>query len=227
MRRVLVLGGSALTEDAVRTLAAAGHAVSVYWSRDADVPGLPTAPSLRVALEVADLVVDATHPFDDGLRAIAFTLAPECARVRLGRSAWVATQRDRWVEVNTLAEAVAAIPSGARVFAASGRDSEDLLTHHDGPVFLRQLHRHDGTPPPGCTYVFGEGPFEVVDEMALFQDLKIEVLLARNMGGVRGFPKLAAARALGLISVLIKPPVPEFETQFEHVEALLAWIRTS
>ncbi|MEM8655085.1 MAG: precorrin-6A/cobalt-precorrin-6A reductase [Pseudomonadota bacterium] len=226
MARVLVLGGSALTEDAVRALAGAGHEVSVYWSRG-PLAGLPKATSLRSGLAEADLLVDTTHPFDDILPGLAVALAPRCPRVRFGRPAWVAAPEDKWTIVGTLAEAVAALPSGARVFAASGRDSAEVLTHHDGPVFLRQLHRHDDPPPPGCTYVFGDGPFEVADETALFQELRIDALLARNMGGVRGFPKLAAARALGLPAVLIAPPATGFDTQVESADAVLAWVDTA
>lgn len=224
MTRVLVLGGSALTEDAVRALTGAGYDVSVYWSRGPVVVDLPGAESLRAGLKAAELIVDTTHPFDDILRGIAVALEPDLPRVRVGRAAWRPSDQDQWTEVETLAEAVAALPAGARVFAASGRDSAEVLTHHDGPVFLRQLHKHDDPPPVGCTYIFGDGPFEVEDEATLFRKLEIDVLLARNMGGLRGFPKLEAARALGLPVVLIAPPCTGVDAKVADAQALLAWM---
>ena len=226
MTRVLVLGGSALTDSVGCALDAAGHTVSVYWSRAPISDAVSTTLNLRASLSTADLLVDTTHPFDAHLRGIALSLAPDLTCVRVGRSAWQPMAQDQWTEVNTLAQAVAALPSGARVFAASGRESAEVLVHHDGPVFLRQLHHHDDPPPPGCTYVFGDGPFEVDNEMALFRDLRINVLLARNMGGKRGFPKLAAARALGLPVVMIAPPETGIPVHLPDADALLDWMGT-
>ena len=224
MTRVLVLGGSALTDGVAQALTRAGHPVSVYWSRAPLSDAVPGVASLRRGLATADLLVDTTHPFDDPLRDMARALAPALPSVRVARPAWQPTVQDQWIQRRTLAEAVAALPAGARVFAASGRDSAEVLAHHDGPVFLRQLHRHDDPAPPGCTYVFGDGPFGVEDEAALFRKLKIDALLARNMGGARGFPKLAAARTLGLPVILIAPPQTGIAVHVPDADALLAWM---
>ncbi|GGX61641.1 precorrin-6A reductase [Tateyamaria omphalii] len=224
MKRVLVLGGSAVTEPAVRALQAAGHEVQVYWSRAPMVADLPCSATLRAGVQSAEAIVDATHPFDETLRAISARLSPDVPRVRVGRGAWVPDAEDQWQQVDTLAQAVAALPSGARVFAASGRDSAEVLVHHDGPVFLRQLHRHDDPAPEGCTYVFGDGPFDAAQEAALFKELKIDVVLARNTGGKRAFPKIAAARLLGLPVVLIAQPGTGAVTLMSDTGALLAWV---
>ncbi|MBY5932352.1 precorrin-6A/cobalt-precorrin-6A reductase [Tateyamaria omphalii] len=224
MTRLLILGGSAMTEPALHALAGAGYDVSVYWSRDPMQTDAPCVRDLRDGLRGADAIVDTTHPFDDAVRSIAARLAPDLPRVRLRRPGWAATAKDQWQHVATLADAVAVLPPNARVFAASGRDSAEVLTHHDGPVFLRQLHRHDGAAPSGCTYVFGAGPFDVDDEIALFREMAIDVVLVRNIGGSGSFPKLAAARALGLPAVLIDPPDSGFDVQVDDCDALLAWV---
>lgn len=224
MTRVLILGGSALTEPAVRAFVRAGHDVSVYWSRGAVVDELPATSSLRAAVTEVEALVDATHPFDQTLRGIAVAMAPDLPRARIGRPAWRAEPEDVWTQVDSVEEAVAALPSGARVFAASGRDSAEVLAHHDGPVFLRQLQRHDDPAPPGCIYVFGNGPFDTAGEAALFKDLQIDVVLARNTGGASGFPKLAAARALGLPVILIAQPEAGFGTSFSEVDGLVSWV---
>ncbi|WP_052249644.1 precorrin-6A/cobalt-precorrin-6A reductase [Tateyamaria sp. ANG-S1] len=225
MTRLLILGGSAMTEPALHALVGAGHEASVYWSRDPMQTDVPCVRDLRDGLRSADAMVDTTHPFDTSVRSIAAQLAPDLPRVRLRRPGWTATAQDQWRHVDTLAEAVAALPPRARVFAASGRDSAEVLTHHDGPVFLRQLHRHDGAAPAGCTYVFGAGPFDVDDEIALFREMAIDVILVRNIGGSGSFPKLAAARALGLPAVLIDPPDSGFDVQVDDSDALLNWVR--
>ncbi|APX11662.1 precorrin-6A/cobalt-precorrin-6A reductase [Tateyamaria omphalii] len=224
MARLLILGGSAMTDPALVALTGAGHDVSVYWSRAPGSSDVSCATRLRGGLLGAEGIVDTTHPFDDTVRSIAMRLAPHLPRVRLRRPGWTATSDDRWQHVTTLPDAVAALPAGARVFAASGRDSAEVLTHHDGPVFLRQLQRHDHAAPDGCTYVFGSGPFDVDDEMALFRDLRIDVVLARNIGGTSSFPKLAAARALNMPVVLIDPPDSGFGVQVGDTDALLDWV---
>lgn len=224
MTRVLVLGGAAMTEPAARALLSAGHTVSVYWSRAHVVDDLPRTATLRAGLRDADVIVDATHPFDEFLPAMAVCIAPTLPRVRVCRPAWTPEDGDNWQQVEDLAQAVAALPSGARVFAASGRDSAEILSHHDGPVFLRQLHSHNDAAPDGCIYVFGDGPFEVADEAALFAELKIDVLLARNTGGDRGFPKIAAARMLELPVILIAQPDTGFSMLVSDTDALLVWM---
>ena len=126
---------------------------------------------------------------------------------RVGRDPWIARPDDRWTEVDTMTDAIAALPRGARVFAATGRASLAALSHHDGPVFLRQLSRHvQPTGYPNCRYVFGEAPFDPIDEAAVLSDLKIDVVLARNIGGTGSFPKLEAARALGCPVVMLRQP---------------------
>ncbi|MEX0370943.1 MAG: precorrin-6A/cobalt-precorrin-6A reductase [Tateyamaria sp.] len=224
MKRVLILGGSAMTDAAARVLSDAGYAVSVYWSRDRLPLDVPDAQSLRDGLDQADALIDATHPFDAPLRGIAVSMAPDVPRIRVGRAPWTPEPGDRWTEVATLPEAVAALPTGARVFAASGRDSAEVLAHHDGPVFLRQLHAHDDPAPDGCTFVFGSGPFDTSAEAALFEKLGIDIVLARNTGGERGFPKIAAARRLGLPVLLLSQPTFGLADMVTNTDALLAWM---
>ncbi|WP_299653685.1 precorrin-6A/cobalt-precorrin-6A reductase [uncultured Tateyamaria sp.] len=224
MRRVLVLGGSALTEPAAHALIQAGHEVRVYWSRGPHGSELSTVSNLRAALAEADAVVDTTHPFDQTLRGIAVAMAPQLPRARVGRAPWHPDGADAWTQVDKVEQAVAALPSGACVFAASGRDSAEVLTHHDGPVFLRQLHRHDDPAPEGCTYVFGDGPYDAAGEEALFRELEIDVVLARNTGGTSGYPKVAAARALGLPMVLIAQPKSGVDHAFTEIDDLVSWV---
>ncbi|WP_415920761.1 precorrin-6A/cobalt-precorrin-6A reductase [Tateyamaria sp. SN6-1] len=223
MANVLILGGARETAMAVTGLVAAGHAVQVYAQRDVDRGGAPHCVALRDGLAWADGVLDTSHVFDADMRQVARALAPDVPACRFGRAPWVPQDGDVWTAVPDIAGAVAALPAGARVFAATGRDSAEVLAHHDGPVFLRQLNAHDDTPPANCTFVFGEGPFAVDDEIRLFQALNIDVVLARNIGGQGSFPKLAAARALGLPALLLHPAAWEFGPPVTTMDAVLDW----
>ena len=223
MANVMLLGGARETGLAAAALQDAGHRVRVYWARDMADPGLPACATLRDGLGWADGLVDTTHVFDRDTRAVARLLAPDMPACRHGRPLWQAGSGDRWTQVPDLPHALAALPAGARVFAATGRDSAEVLAHHDGPVFLRQLHTHDDKPPANCTYVFGAGPFEEAEEARLLTDLRIDVVLARNIGGAGSYPKVAAARALGLPVVLLEPAAWEFGPPLTALDDVVVW----
>ncbi|MEO0864878.1 MAG: precorrin-6A/cobalt-precorrin-6A reductase [Pseudomonadota bacterium] len=225
MTRVLVLGGAAETPGAVAGLRNAGFAPVVHWARRNDAPDLPTCDSLRAGLDGAVALVDVTHAFDTDTRMIAHRLTPTLPFLRLARAPWQATRGDRWTQVPDLPRAVAATPRGARVFAATGRDSAEVLAHHDGPVFLRQLRPHKRAAPPNCTFVFGDGPFAVAEEVNIFRELRIDLVMARNIGGAGSFPKIEAARAMGLpVILLTEPPVPQGAV-FRTLPALIDRLR--
>lgn len=223
MKRILILGGARETAEAADALRDAGHGIEVYWSRDATAPELPRCDALRHGLMAADAVLDVTHVFDGDLRRLAKGLVPDLPGCRYGRALWSPQAGDSWTMVEDIPSAVAALPQGARVFAATGRDSAEVLQHHDGRVFLRQLHDHDADPPRHCTFVFGVGPFEVSAEISLFRELQVDVVVARNVGGAGSAPKLAAARALGLPVIMIQPPALEFGPPLTSTEDLLKW----
>ena len=68
-------------------------------------------------------MVDATHPFAATIsrHAEAACRQRPTARLMLVRPAWEPQPGDRWIEVDDMAAAVAAIPTGARVFLTVGR----------------------------------------------------------------------------------------------------------
>ncbi|MEO0633045.1 MAG: precorrin-6A/cobalt-precorrin-6A reductase [Pseudomonadota bacterium] len=223
MVRLLILGGSGRTAAAAETLTHAGADVQVYWSRSARAVDWSGAATVRAGLSEANGIVDATHAFDVELRTVARTIAPDLPMTRYARPLWAAQHGDNWQFASTLGEAVGLLPENARVFAATGRESGEILGHHDGPVFLRQLRRHDNPALGQLQYVFGAGPFSLEAEVALFEELAIDVLLARNVGGAGSYPKIAAARKLGLPVVMVQPDLTAINHTAPDEAALRAW----
>ena len=171
-----------------------------------------------------DAVLDASHSFDRRIThqgaAAAGALGLPC--LRLERPAWTG-----WPAVPDAAAACARIGAGARVFSAAGWDSlRDFSGFKGDALLLRQTQRHDRPAPyPFVQLVFGDPPFSVHSETALFTQHRVDTLLCRNLGGAASAPKLEAAAALGLEVLLIdRPAVPAGLPRVERIEAALDWV---
>ncbi|CAK0753648.1 Precorrin-6A reductase [Azospirillaceae bacterium] len=176
-------------------------------------------------------VVDATHPFAARIsrHAAAACAAVGIPRLQLRRPGWERQAGDRWIEVADMAAAAAALPElGNRVFLAVGRQELAAFAGVPGVAFVaRMVEAPEPLSLPGCSVILARGPFAEADEIRLFRDQAIGVVVSKDSGGGATYPKLAAARALGLPVVLIRRPPPEAGPVVESVAAALAWIRAA
>ena len=242
--RLLILGGTAEG----RALAAAAEArfgsaltvISALAGRtrapllpagEVRIGGFGGAEGLAAYLrdERIGLLVDATHPFATQISAQACAAAAQAGaqRLVLVRPPWRRVAGDRWIEVETVEDAAAAIPAGAnRVFLTVGvrslapfagrRNCWFLVRLVDAPVEAIPLARH--------RLICARGPFAEADERALLAEHRIDCLVTRASGGEATVAKLAAARALGLPVVMVRRPPPPPGTQAGSVDDALAWI---
>lgn len=181
------------------------------------IPLLPeplgqAALTARVAAGVG-LIVDASHPNDWQSSFCAHRVAGALGvdLLRLERPAWRPGRRDRWVRLRDETAAARHLPRGARVFLATGREGlTRFAALREAYVFTRQLsEHHDPFPLPRGRFLRGASPFSVAGEVALFRRLRIDWLILRNAGGPGGWPKLAAARRLGLrVGMIDRKPLP-------------------
>lgn len=221
---VILLAGARETSAAADWLAQTDARGMAVWAKGADRQSL-ALPVCDAVPHDTDAVLDATHAFDRHTRTQALRRAPGAIYARAGRDPWVPQAGDNWVQVDTLEAAIAALPAGARVFAATGRNSLDALSCHTGHVFLRQLGQGTNrTEHANCTYVHGTGPFVPEDEVALLRRLSIDVVLARNIGGPGSFPKIAAARQLGLPVVMLRAPHLPKGAQLRSLRDVKTWV---
>jgi precorrin-6A/cobalt-precorrin-6A reductase len=242
MTHVLVLGGTTEAGALARLLAAAGiRAVYSYAGRT----GAPAAQPLPVRTGgfggVAGLVgylraerishvVDATHPFAAQMHAHALAACAEAGvpLVALERPAWRPGPGDDWRPAPDIAAAVAALPEApARVFLAIGR--QNLAPFADRPqhrYLLRFVDPPEAPPPlPDCVVVVDRGPFDANSDAVLMRAQGIEMVVAKNAGGVGARAKLEAARALALPVIMIdRPPPPPGRAVLAHPEAVMGWI---
>ncbi|GBD44351.1 Precorrin-6A reductase [bacterium HR40] len=172
-------------------------------------------------------VVDATHPF---ARTMSVTAYRVCTRLgipylRFERPAWTPEPGDRWIEVPDLSAGLErACREGGCIFASIGRSAWPLLATFERCRFVVRTIEPVDPPAPRVHVVTARPPYTVEGDRALFEELGVERLLVRNVGGSGAWSKLAAARALGLEVVMIaRPPLavgPVVETPVQ----LRSWL---
>ena len=176
-----------------------------------------------------DLLVDATHPFAEQIsrhaaEAARLTGTPIVAFVR---PAWVREPGDRWVEVADLdaaAQALGAAPR--RVLLTTGRLGLDHFTvapqHH---YLIRTIDPPGDLPGlPQHRLLLDRGPFDLEAERALMVRERVAVVVTKNSGGSATYPKIVAARELGLPVIVVQPPTRPGVPQVHDVEAVLAFV---
>jgi len=176
-----------------------------------------------------DLLIDATHPFADRIARHA-RLASEQARVDrlvLERPPWRRHPLDRWIEVEDLAGAAAAVARvGARCFLTVGAGDLDAFGGLGHVHFVVRLIDPPRQALPLASYevVLGRGPFTLAGERELLRRHAIDVLAAKASGGAATEAKLIAARETGLPVVMLRRPKPEPGPRVSTVDAALAWL---
>ena len=132
-------------------------------------------------------------------------------RLVIVRPPWRPLPGDRWIDVDTVEEAAAAIPAEAqRVFLTVGVRSLAPFAGRPDLWFLVRLVDEPAEPIPLARHqlICARGPFTEDDERALLEAHGIDCLVTRASGGDATVAKLAAARALGLPVVMVRRPPP-------------------
>ena len=242
-QRLLILGGTAEG----RALAAAAEArfgpaltvISALAGRtrapvlpagEVRIGGFGGAEGLAAYLrdERIGLLIDATHPFATQISAQACAAAAEAGTQRLAlvRPPWHRVAGDRWIEVETVDDAAAAIPAGAnRVFLTVGvrslspfagrRDCWFLVRLVDEPAEAIPLARH--------RLICARGPFAEADERAL---LEATASTAWSRGRAAAMRPWRSSRRRGARAARGDgaPPAPPPGAQAASVDDALAWI---
>ena len=172
-------------------------------------------------------VIDAGHPFEAG-QSHAAALACAQQRVpilRVLRPSWIPETSDKWIDVSGVAEAADQVPKGARVLANTGRETQAGYARFEGEVlFLRRLQPSQDTAPFNfMQYRYDPPPYSEEREADLFEKLRIDHLIVRNVGGAASRPKLVAARKLGITVLMIRRPDPPDVAHVETADAAIAW----
>jgi precorrin-6A/cobalt-precorrin-6A reductase len=240
--RLLILGGTteasalaaalATHADIQPTLSLAGRTAN---PRPAPIPtrvggfGGVSGMIEYLGRERVAAVIDATHPFAEQISANA-ALACAAAEIPLlafTRPPWTRRPGDRWIEVESVEAAVAALgETPRRVFLTHGR--LQLAAFARAPQHRYLVRAID--PPaeigalPFAESILARGPFSLADEEKLMREEGVEVLVTKNSGGGSTYAKIEAARRLGVNVVVINRPAPPVVGTIASLDDALAWI---
>ncbi len=239
---MLILGGT--TEASAIAAALAGHprvrpVLSLAGRTRA--PVLPAVPARRGGLGGAagrtaylrapavGARIDAPHPFAAQISRNA-RAAAQCAgvpMVAVSRPPWAAGPGDRWTEVADMAAAAHALGAAPRrVFLTVGQ--QELAPFRLAPwhhYLIRSVEPPDpALLPPMARCIAARGPFREDAERALLEREGIEALVTKNSGGAATAPKLAAARALGILVVMVARPLALPGGTVPDAADALAWL---
>lgn len=238
MRRVLILGGTTEAAELARALAGRPDlevvtSLAGRTRNPAALPGRVRTGGFGGAQGLADYLaaggidalIDATHPF---AAAISANAAEACRlrptpRLALVRPPWKPQPGDRWTYVPDLPAAAAALPTGARVLLAIGRQElAPFAPRADVWFLIRSVEPPDGPLPPHHAVLTARGPFRVEGEQALLTAHRIGVVVAKDSGGSDA--KLEAARRLRLPVILVQRPPPPPGDHAATVAEALRWL---
>jgi precorrin-6A/cobalt-precorrin-6A reductase len=177
-----------------------------------------------LATERFSALVDAAHPFAVTISSHAKEAAQGCnlPLVRVERPAWQAEPGDRWTEVQSLAAAVAAIPSGAHVLLTIGRkEVAPFLARREISGIARMIEPLDVEVDANWRILLARPPFHVEKELGLIGEYGITHVVTKNSGGEDTRAKLVAARIRSIEVIMIARPIkPVVRTVGDPLAAL-------
>jgi precorrin-6A/cobalt-precorrin-6A reductase len=234
---ILILGGTAEARELAAGLHAAGVPVTSSLAGRVANPRLPEgetrvggfggpdALARWIAEHGVRAVVDATHPF---ARRISASAARACPRagvelLRLERPGWSARPGDRWLWVDDLDAAAAAI-GARRVLLTTGRQGLAAFAPRDEAWFLIRCVEPPTEPlPRHHVLLLDRGPYVVERELALLDEHRIELVVTKDSGGSHTVAKLDAARERGLPVLVVRRPPRLDVASVDTVAAALRW----
>ena len=176
-----------------------------------------------------DLVIDATHPYAINITKIAIkaTQATKIPYWHYQRPAWQKGKLDDWIVFHHWQDIYPQLLQYQRPFFTLGREplkhlkvipkQQNWLVRTAIDYSTTQAVQHNR-----LHLIQAIGRFSEQDEIQLFQQYNIDVLVCKNSGGTAVSSKLAVARKLNIpVFMQQRPAVPILEYIFSDIDAII------
>ena len=242
--RILILGGTTEASELARlldgdarfaaTLSLAGRTASPKpQPLPTRIGGFGGVAGLEAWLRDRAIaaVIDATHPYADQIsrHAVAACRALSLPLVSIRRAAWQRQDGDRWIEVDSAEAAAAALgATAARIFLSLGRlELAEFAAAPQHHYIARTIDPPgDIVLPPDIRFVYDRGPFDDAKEHDFLIQQRVAFIVSKNSGGAATYPKIAAARRLGIPVVMIARPDKPHGIALDDARQALLWLET-
>jgi len=242
-RNILILGGTGEAAELTRRLSAEAisgiQIVTSFAGRTKNPPPLPGRvirggfggiQGLKnfIESEAINLVIDATHPFAATISENAYIACTvtDTLLMTLVRPSWSLPPDGKWLEVDDMAAACAAIrPFAKRVFLTTGTRDLAAFSALSDVRFLVRLIEAPTDPLPLANYqvVCGRPPHDIASEQQLMAEHQIDCLISKHAGGAATVGKIQAALDGGIPVILIRRPVRLPGLWTDSVDECFAW----
>lgn len=247
--RLLILGGTTEATNLCQALEGQSNIAPIL-----SLAGVTRAPHLpKIAVKIGgfggvdglrhwlqqnaiDVVIDATHPF---AATMSHNAAFACSALnlpllRLERPAWHPTPQDNWHTVASLQAAAQLLDTPTlwakkqlTVFLTTGRKETSPFQaapqHH---YVLRSIEAPNvAALPPHTTLITARGPFDLTAELATMRYYQFDCIVTKNSGGSATFPKIEAARQLGIPVIMVNRPAPSTAPCVTTATQALHWLK--
>jgi len=157
------------------------------------------------------VVIDATHPFAWKISGNAELACNTLSLplIALERPPWEPNEHDCWYTVPDVQAAATMVNhKNNRVFLSIGRQELGAFSRCEDAWFLvRAIDEPNEKLPANSKLILKRGPFHLDDELQLFRNESISLIVSKNSGGTATYSKLEAARALKIPVIMIDRPL--------------------
>jgi len=244
-KKVLILGGTGEAANLAKKLFAETsenvEIITSFAGRTKNPPALPGRvisggfggiDGLKrfIVDEAINIVVNATHPFAATISENAYVacMVTNTLSITLVRPKWTLPPSARWVEVDDMDAASAAIDTFAkRPFLTIGSGGLGAFAHLHDMWFLVRVIEQSEAPLPFTNYqiVTGRPPYDIADERQLISEHQIDCLVTKHSGGSATEGKILAALEANIPIILIRRPLRLPGHWTDTVEECADWVQ--
>ncbi len=173
-------------------------------------------------------ILDMTHPFAAAISQRTAQIAAQNGwrYLRYERPTWRAGAQDHWISIAKEEDAAQHVAEQDTVFLATGRQTLDRfapISH--ARLICRQIDPPSGPFPfPNGHFQVGRPPFSIEQEVDLFTQLGVTVLVTKNAGGTASRSKLDAARQMNLPVLMLQRPQGVPGPVTDDLERVKRWL---